>query len=163
VEVEQLGAVGGRVVARLVRHLDAALDPVGLSVPQYRVLGFLAEGETASSKLASSMAVSPPSVTAVVDGLVARGLVERGADATDRRRLPLVLTGAGRKLLAQANAAVGARLDEILGHLDDRRAGAARTSLSHWQTGLDRHRERKLEERAQAAQTSATRTASAAP
>jgi long-chain acyl-CoA synthetase len=147
VGAEQLGSTGGRVVARLVRHLEAALDPLDLSLPQYRLLGFLAEGETASSKLASSMAVSPPSVTAVVDGLVARGLVERGSDASDRRRLPLVLTVAGRELLGRANEAVGARLDEILGHLDDRRATAARTSLAHWQTGLDRHRGARLQRR----------------
>jgi long-chain acyl-CoA synthetase len=150
VDEEQLGMSGGRVVARLVRHLEAALDPLELSLPQYRLLGFLAEGETPSSKLATSMAVSPPSVTAVVDGLVARGLVERRSDATDRRRFPLVLTDTGRDLLARANRAAGDRLGEILGHLDDRRATAARASLAHWQTGLDRHREAKRQREADA-------------
>jgi long-chain acyl-CoA synthetase len=161
VDSEQLGMTGGRVVARLVRHLEAALDPLDLSLPQYRLLGFLAEGETPSSKLATSMAVSPPSVTAVVDGLVARGLVERRSDATDRRRFPLVLTDAGRDVLARANGAVGQRLGEILGYLDDRRAAAARTSLGHWQAGLDRHREAKRQAQAASAQSSPT-SASAA-
>jgi len=159
---EQLGSIGGRVVARLVRQLEAALDPLDLSLPQYRLLGFLAEGETASSRLASTMAVSPPSVTSVVDGLVARGLVERGSDASDRRRLPLVLTAAGRELLGRADAAVGARLEEILEHLDDRRATAARTSLTHWQTGLDRQREAKLQRRAQSVSPGSTGSTAAA-
>jgi long-chain acyl-CoA synthetase len=95
----------------------------------------------------------------VVDGLVARGLVERGSDTGDRRRLPLALTDAGRDLLAQANAAVGVRLAEILGHLDERRANAARASLAHWQTGLDRYRKAKLQHQAGGEPPAASRSA----
>src|SRR6478672_1212823 len=88
-------AVPGRVLARLIRHVEAALEPLGLSLPQYRLLAFLADGETASSKLAEIMAVSAPSVTSVVLNLEGRGLIERRPDPVDRRRQPLVLSGAG--------------------------------------------------------------------
>jgi long-chain acyl-CoA synthetase len=58
-------------------------------------------------------------VTAVVDGLVARGLVERRNVVSDRRRVDHVLTDSGRRALVTADAAVGARLQEIAGYAPD--------------------------------------------
>src|SRR5437588_2917954 len=108
-----------RAVARLAKQVEVAIAPLDLSLPQYRVLALLGEGSTASSVLARRLAVSPPSVTAVVDGLVARGLVERQADPEDRRRLTLLLTREGAKSLTAADAAAEARLDEITGYFDE--------------------------------------------
>lgn len=87
---------------------------VDLTLSQYRVLGILGEGREAASALADKLAVSRPSVTGVVDGLVARGLVRRGQAVGDRRRVDIDLTDAGRLLLGAADAAVDARLDRIL-------------------------------------------------
>ena len=115
-----------RAVARLAKQVEVALGPLDLSLPQYRVLALLGEGSTASSVLARRLAVSPPSVTAVVDGLVGRGLVERQADPEDRRRLTLLLTKDGTKLLAAADAAAEARLDEIAGYFDTSPDGTRR-------------------------------------
>ena len=70
----------GRVVARLARQVELALTTVDLTLPQYRVLGILDRGPEASSVLAEKLAVSRPSVTGVVDGLVARGLARRTRD-----------------------------------------------------------------------------------
>src|SRR5436309_5044532 len=81
-----------RALARLARHVEQALDPLELSLPQYRVLSLLGDGSSASSALAHRLAVSPPSLTPVVAGLVGRGLVARDADTGDRRRLTLHLT-----------------------------------------------------------------------
>src|SRR3954464_14966284 len=51
-----------------------------------------ARGESAPPRApARTRPVRPPTVTAVVDGLVARGLVERQSDPEDRRRLTLLL------------------------------------------------------------------------
>jgi DNA-binding MarR family transcriptional regulator len=137
------GAMPGRVVARLVRHIEAAVEPLGLSLPQYRLLAFLADGEAASSRLAETMAVSPPSVTSIVLGLEARGLIGRRPDPVDRRRQPLVLSAAGVDLLARANEAIDDRLGQILAHLDDRRATTARSAMGFWQVALDRFAEER--------------------
>lgn len=131
----------GRAFARLARKVELGLATLDLSLPQYRVLAFLADGEAASSRLAEKLAVSPPSITAVVDGLVAKGLVERGADPTDRRRLPLSLTTKGVAALAAADGAVYERLDQVIDHLDDDAANAVRASVPHWELALDRHRD----------------------
>jgi long-chain acyl-CoA synthetase len=133
-----------RALARLARHVEHALDPLGLSLPQYRVLSLLGDGSTASSALAHRLAVSPPSVTAVVDGLVARALVERQADPEDRRRLTLLLTPGGVDLLRAAEAAVDARLGEVAEYLEDPTgAAAAIEALQQWNHALDAFREEK--------------------
>lgn len=129
-----------RAVARLAKQVEVALAPLDLSLPQYRVLGLLADGSTASSVLARQLAVSPPSVTAVVDGLVGRGLVERQADPEDRRRLTLLLTRDGKRLLAAADVAAEARLDEIAGFMHEPPEALA-AGLEGWNDALDRNRE----------------------
>jgi DNA-binding MarR family transcriptional regulator len=141
----KLAAGAARAVARLAKQVEVAIGPLDLSLPQYRVLGLLADGSTASSVLARQLAVSPPSVTAVVDGLVGRGLVERRADPADRRRLTLLLTRDGKRLLVAADAAAESRLEEIGGHLDDDR-DAATAALVRWNDALDRSREQRVKE-----------------
>lgn len=131
----------GRAFARLARQVELGLATLDLSLPQYRVLALLADGEAASSRLAEKLAVSPPSITAVVDGLVAKGLVARGNDPADRRRLPLSITAAGAAVLADADRAVHDRLDQVLSHLDGRAADAVRATVPQWELALDRNRE----------------------
>jgi long-chain acyl-CoA synthetase len=104
----------GRTIARLARQVECAVATADLTLSQYRVLGILGEGREAASALAEKLAVSRPSVTGVVDGLVARGLVHRGQADGDRRRVDIDLTAAGREVLAAADAAVDGRLDRIL-------------------------------------------------
>ncbi len=108
----------GRAAAWLAKQVEIGLAEADLSLPQYRVLGLLDESSAVSSALAERLAVRPPSVTAIVDGLVARGLVERRTVEGDRRRVDHVLTDHGRAALATADAAVDARLCEIATHLD---------------------------------------------
>ena len=122
-----------RAVARLAKQVEVAIGPLDLSLPQYRVLALLGDGSTAS-------AVSPPTVTAVVDGLVARGLVERQADPEDRRRLTLLLTRDGKRVLAAGDAAAETRLDEIAAFLDEP-PDALAAGLDSWNRALDRNRE----------------------
>jgi len=149
VDHEQFGTLAGLVVARLARHVESAVAKHDLSLAQYRVLGLIAEGEAASSRIAEKMSVTRSSISAVVDGLVARGLVQRGARAGDRRLLPLTLTPTGQRVLVETNSAVGERLGAVLGELDERRATAVRTAFKNIRIALDRHRERRQKERRQ--------------
>jgi long-chain acyl-CoA synthetase len=134
----------GRVVDRLYRQVEAAAAESGLTIPQYRLLTNLSQTGLASAILASKLDVSRPTVTSVVDGLVARGLVERLADPVDRRRLDVTLTLAGQRTLSAANTAVAERLESILSHLGPRKAGSARTAIGYWRLALDRWRESRV-------------------
>jgi long-chain acyl-CoA synthetase len=109
----------GRTAAWLAKQVEIGLAAVDLSLPQYRVLGLLDGSSAVSSDLAERLAVRPPSVTAVVDGLVARGLVERREVASDRRRVDHLLTDAGIQVLVDADNAVNERLRDITDSLGD--------------------------------------------
>ena len=109
---------GVLAVARFVRHLEKALAGEGMTLAQYRVLAFLARGESAASKLADRLVVSRPSVTALVDGLVEQGLVARKPSDTDRRCVLHHLTADGRRRLAAATAVLGDSIAGLLAHLD---------------------------------------------
>ncbi len=109
----------GRAAAWLAKQVEIGLASVDLSLPQYRVLGLLDESPAVSSDLAERLAVRPPSVTAIVDGLVSRGLVERRHVVADRRLVDHVLTEDGHQALARADAAVATRLDDIAACLED--------------------------------------------
>jgi DNA-binding MarR family transcriptional regulator len=139
----------GRAIARLARHVERELATVDLSLPQYRILGLLAEGSSASSSLADRLTVSPPSVTSVVDGLVARGLVLRIPDLGDRRRLNLELTRVGRELLVDADASVESRLFEIAAHFDHIDPDGAVACLESWHASLDRYRDARRKAKGQ--------------
>ena len=127
----------GRTAAWLAKQVELGLATVDLSLPQYRILGMLDGSSAVSSDLAERLAVRPPTVTAVVDGLVNRGLVERRAVENDRRRVDHVLTEQGCRLLDEADAAVNARLYEIAGHLGSEvETDRAFEGLSLWRRAL---------------------------
>lgn len=132
----------GRTVARLGRHVEVALRKLDLTTAQYRALVQLDEGAEASSSLAAKLAVSRPSVTAVVEGLVQRGLVDRQQSAADRRWVSVQLTEAGRAVLAEADGIVIDRLVNLLSGLGATDAGIAVTGIVQWQVALDEHRAR---------------------
>ena len=141
---EQPRSGPGRTTARLARVTERALGELGLSLPQYRVLSLLDEGSAAATALADHLAVSRPNVTALVDGLVERHLVERRPDPCDRRRVSHVLTTEGRATLAAADAAVERRVADLAAHLPPDEAGQATAALGLWADALDASRESRV-------------------
>ncbi|WP_418063106.1 MarR family transcriptional regulator [Pimelobacter simplex] len=94
------------VVARLLPLLDA--HGVGLDVFRaLRRLSDAAEGLTVG-ELGRLISATPPATTRVVDRLVTEGLAFRRADATDRRRVLVVASDAGRDLWRTLVAALDA-------------------------------------------------------
>ena len=141
-----VGRSPGLALSRLARLIELALVPQQLSLSQYRVLGWLAQGSTASSILADKLAVTPPSITGLVDGLVARGFVERTPSVEDRRRQELTMTTAGKRAMAKADTAVEARIVEALSYLDQpEEIDAARRGLKVWEFALDRRLEARVQ------------------
>lgn len=133
----------GRTVARLGRQVEVALAGVDLTIAQYRALVQLGEGAEASSSLAAKLAVSRPSATAVVEGLVQRGLVDRQHSADDRRRVSVTLTEAGQRVLTAADDAVRGRLAEILAGAGPDESMLAVEGVAKWGEAMDAHRLRK--------------------
>jgi DNA-binding MarR family transcriptional regulator len=100
-------------IARLCRVLENH-GTGELTLPQYRVLGLLSAGDERSTELAARLAVTKPTLTALIDGLVERGLVIRETADGDRRVVRLSITPAGRDAATTAGAGLRAVLDDVL-------------------------------------------------
>jgi long-chain acyl-CoA synthetase len=131
----------GRVAAWLSKRVEVALGTVDLTLPQFRVLGILAEGSSAASHLADRLAVRRPSITALVDGLVARGLVDRRQEEDDRRKVALRLTEAGERILDAADRAVDEYIASLAGYLPTKEEAMALRSLELWGRAMAASRE----------------------
>lgn len=130
-----------RAAARFSKSMEVVLSDVGLSLPQYRLLAFLSGGPERATALAGWLDVSPPSLTALVDGAVARKLVERVASQEDRRCVRHVITAAGGEALGRADAAIAERLAAVTGHLSPSQAKKALEGLELLGKALDLARE----------------------
>ena len=105
-------------IARLCRVLENH-GTSELSLPQYRVLGLLSAGDERATQLAARLAVTKPTLTALIDGLVERGFVVRETTDGDRRAVRLSITDAGRDAAAAAGADLREVLDDIVGRCPD--------------------------------------------
>jgi DNA-binding MarR family transcriptional regulator len=76
----------------------------------------------------------------VIDGLVARSLVDRRQEDTDRRRVALRLTDDGVRTLAEADHAVDEYLVSLAGHLPDKEEAMALRSLELWARAMTESR-----------------------
>jgi DNA-binding MarR family transcriptional regulator len=90
-----------------------------LTLAQYRVLALVAAGDERSSLLADRLSVAKPTITAVVDGLVERGLIERTSVTGDRRSIRISLTKPGVQALRAVEKEMSETLARILGEAHD--------------------------------------------
>ena len=76
------------------------LDSHGINEQQWRVIRVLSEGGPLdATEVASRANILAPSLTRMIRDLTERGLVHRGSDAADGRRVILRITPAGQKLI----------------------------------------------------------------
>ena len=92
-----------RAARKIARHFDDALRPLGLTSGQFSLLNALNRPEPATmSSVASLLAMDRTTLTAALKPLERRGLAQVDVDDEDRRSRRLMLTRAGRSLLAKA-------------------------------------------------------------
>lgn len=115
-----------RTQAALIRRFgeqDVWAPEQGVGLREYDVLYnlTLCEGGRARlGALAEAVLLPQPSLSRLVDRLVARGLLGREPDPADRRGVVLVLTEAGRSLQREVGRRHAAAIAAALGeHLDD--------------------------------------------
>jgi len=108
-----------RALALSARALERAAGSRDLTLAQYRVLALVAAGDERSSLLADRLAVAKPTITAVVDGLVERGLIERTSVTGDRRSIRISLTKPGVQALRAVEKEMSETLARILSEADD--------------------------------------------
>ncbi len=139
----------GQVSRRLHRGTNEALAPYGLSRAQARVVRLLADGPLRMAAIADRLCVVPRTVTDLVDGGEAAGLVVRRRDPADRRSMLVELTGAGRDLVDDLDAIRRASAAQVLGCLcaEDRAALVQALRAVAEDGGRARHADRPQDER----------------
>jgi len=92
-------SVASNAVSRLIAR--AYEDRFGLTIPQWRLMAVLAEdGAMTPGAIVERTAMDKVTVSRAASGLLRRRLVERQANAADRRSHRLSLSEAGRRLHA---------------------------------------------------------------
>ena len=127
-------------VIALGRAIEIAVNETGLTSSQFRALSLVRAGITSSGVLARFLAVRPPTVTTVMNGLVEDDLVARSRSTGDRRRVDYELTRKGGQALETANAAADVAFADLAGSLSRDERPLAVDALDLWRDALDARR-----------------------
>lgn len=112
-------------LALLTRHwrqvLDSEFQSAGLTDATWRPLWHLQIlGDGVRQKaLAASIGIEGPSLVRLLDTLVAKGLIQRSEDVTDRRAKQLSLTPEGQVVVARIRTIIASLEDDLLGPFSD--------------------------------------------
>jgi DNA-binding MarR family transcriptional regulator len=112
-EAEAMSAATSIIRAQqlILRRVDAALRPFGLTFARYEVLALLSfsrRGSLPLGKMGDRLMVHPASVTNAIDRLEKSELVRRTEHPTDRRTTLAEITPLGLKVAREATQAVTA-------------------------------------------------------
>lgn len=115
VRLERLAALLARAERDLTLRIAASLQAEGCAVDRWRALSLLADGAGHPMvELAEHTLLSPPTLTRLVDGMVADNLVHRRVDDRDRRRVLVFVTQRGQTLHRRIALRIERQWDEIL-------------------------------------------------
>ena len=109
-------------------RLEAALQPLGITAAQFRILATLVHGEKRSSaELSRMFGVKPQTMIKQIAILETNGMIERNLAKGNKRVLEVSLTEAGRNKLRACEKAAAAVEEDIFaafepGDLDEYRA-----------------------------------------
>ena len=111
-----------RASALAIAAGNAGLAEHGLKARSYAVLAVTAsDARPTQRELAEFLRLDPSQVVALVDGLQARGLVQREPDPSDRRANVVVITDAGRDMFARARISAHDAQQALHASLSDER------------------------------------------
>ena len=116
-------------IVRAVSQATAGGPDAPLTLTQYRLLRRLDADAHRACELAAALDVTPTTISATLETLVRRALVERLPRGDDRRTVPLAITAAGREALAAGRARQAAALAELAAGLSAHERRALTTGL----------------------------------
>jgi MarR family transcriptional regulator for hemolysin len=121
----------GHAARQWRRAVDRRLQPFGLSEATWRPLLHLARAPAPlrQKELAASLGLDGSSVVRLLDGLQAAGFIERREQQGDRRARAILLTPAGRALVARVEEVSRQVRNETLAGLAESEIAAAHEVL----------------------------------
>jgi DNA-binding MarR family transcriptional regulator len=114
------GPLMDHLARRMRLRAESVLAPLGLR-PRHLVALTVLRGREGITQqaLAVTLEMDGTNIVVLLNELEAEGLIERRRCPDDRRRHVVVLTGAGASRLREAECALAAVDNEVLGALDD--------------------------------------------
>lgn len=106
-------------IMRSVRRLAREIEGATLTVPQFRVLAYVALQPCTNKQLAEWQGVSLPAISRMVDSLVRRKLLVRSQDTIDRRQVQLQLSKKGKNELERLRKSLQIKLAEHIKMLEE--------------------------------------------
>ena len=106
-----------RGLIRASRLIESATGD--LSIADWRVLSIIANGEGSPSRIADRLLLSRPTISATLDSLSKRGLIERMAMPDDARAASISLSVDGADQLARAEVRMSRQLELLCGRTPD--------------------------------------------
>jgi DNA-binding MarR family transcriptional regulator len=129
-------------LAVAARLLERSLDD--MTLPQFRVLSLVASSPERAGRIAAKAAMSRPTLSGLLDGMVARGWVRRSDVDGDRRGVQLELTSEGFGALETARHALAGRVGTLLTHADDESRARALDGMAALAQAIDAERESRV-------------------
>ena len=122
------------MIASLNRQLEADLEerlrPGGVAIEQYRILEVLNAAEPcAMGEIAEQSLIEPPTLTKIIDKMVADNLVYRAPDPNDRRRVLIMTATAGKALYKRLSGVSSAQEQRLVDLLQSDKAAELKTLL----------------------------------
>ena len=114
--VEALLDASRSLLGIVIRSVQAA--PVGVTIPQHRVLVLLEEGPLGVGAIAAELGVNPSNASRLCDRLQGMGLIRRRRSDQDRRTVLVDLTAGGRDNIAAVSAHRRAEISQLVAHLE---------------------------------------------
>lgn len=117
--MQRLAQLLSQAEHRVTRRLGRVLEDGGCTVEQWRTLVLLADGATHSmSEIGEFALLAPPTLTRLIDRMVADNLAYRKVDALDRRRVLVHISRRGRALHGRLAERIERNREVILAEAD---------------------------------------------
>ena len=111
--------------------LTRRLKQFNVQVEAWRVMEILENDEKLTmGDLADLALMNPPTLTKLVDRMVADGLVHRKIAKSDHRQINLILTALGRKRIIQVREEARQEEEEMTGKISQERADLLKSILA---------------------------------
>jgi len=133
VEKKRMGTLIGVAGRQWRRAIDLRLQQFDMTEATWMPLLQLSRSSEPLRQrdIASALSLDSSSVVRVLGNLEAAGLIERGANAADRRAKAIVITGAGRALVNRLERTSQDLERELLAGLPQADIAATRRTLAH--------------------------------
>ncbi|MDC9826274.1 MarR family transcriptional regulator [Devosia sp. ZB163] len=127
---DQLAYMIASINRQLEAELEERLRPGGVPIEQYRILEVLDASEPAAmGEIATQSLIEAPTLTKIIDKMVAEGLVYRAPDPNDRRRVLILTAPGGKALFKRLRGVSSAQEQRIVDLLEGDKAAKLRDLL----------------------------------